>query len=242
MRLKAFSILLAGIIYALLLIFSACNNGGSNTEDDDDGDNNVPTTDYYYVVAVNLTAIADNDFGVSGNAIASDLNYGEVFYPLDGFEVAGGTDLEYQFFQDGNLLTSMTTTSKYEHQTFYAVGEGTNYNIFNTADSYSTPAAGKAKVRFINLCPDIASLYVEFGGTVVSDREYEGNVSDPLSGTYYSFQEVPAGQFSFTAKNTANNSDLSLGHHTLDEGLAYTFFFYQTVGTQNVNNNFVVHD
>lgn len=241
MKLKSLSLLLTGLTYALLLIFSACSNS-SNTNDDDDGDNTTPTTDYYYVVAVNLSAIANNSFGVSGNSIASNLAHGEVFYPINGFEVSYGTDLEFQFFDQGNLLASITTTQKQEHQTFYAVSNGTDYDLFNTVDSYDPPATGKAKVRFINLCPNVASLYVEFNGTTVNDRKYEGTVTDSKSSAYYNFQEVPMGQLSFTAKHTASNSTLSTGNITTSEGKAYTVFFYQTIGTQNVQHHYVAHD
>ena len=146
----------------------------------------------------------------------------------------GNRTLEFGPFGASNVVTD--TTMKFEDAKAYSVFVVNTYqkvDLLVLNDDTSAPAAGKAKVRFLNLSPDAPEIdlqVVDTGVPVITGQSFK-EASE--------FVEVDARKYDFQVK-TASGTDmlLTLPNAALLEGWSYTIivrgFKTPPVGSESV--------
>lgn len=101
----------------------------------------------------------------------------------------------------------------------YAVEEAGVVSTVLINDDLSAPAAGKAKIRFVNMSTDAGSLDIAVTGqstALFSGVKFKG---------FTEFISVdPGTKLNFFVKNATNNSIVSLDNVTLESGKVYTLW------------------
>lgn len=97
-------------------------------------------------------------------------------------------------------------------------------------DNLATPPASKAKLRFVNLSPDLGALSLTGGDVLLRDVPYGRAANSALSGETLSaytlgpFVEVNAGTKTLNLSDAAGTPLLSAASVALQEGKIYTVF------------------
>jgi hypothetical protein len=131
----------------------------------------------------------------------------------------GTTKLGFVFSGSGNVLKDSTVTlSANNNYSAFATGSITGRNILVTNDNLTTPASGKAKIRFINLSPSSLSTTAQVGATIVTTNLTYLN--------YTSFTEVSAGTYDISMGDGTNFATIKniLGQ-ALSVGKIYTVIY-----------------
>src|SRR5918993_5795806 len=145
----------------------------------------------------------------------------------------GNRNFKVNSFNATNAL--IDTTVNFVDGGFYSVFIVNNLSKFETLtlrDSADSPAAGNAKVRFINLSPDAPALDVtaaENSSPIFSNQAFK----NPSA-----FSEVDASTSSFGVKSVgATDELLSVSDIDLDEGRFYTIIVRGFLTPPAGNNN-----
>lgn len=110
-----------------------------------------------------------------------------------------------------------------EHQNAYSlfvVNKLENVEFLMLEDDLTEPAAGNAKIRFINLSPDEGTLNLNVNGAtadIVTDKAFK---------EYSDFEEIEAAdQVTFHVKNTASQTtEVTIANVKIEEGKFYTIY------------------
>jgi hypothetical protein len=143
---------------------------------------------------------------------------------LSYFRAATGTRSAKTLEQGSNreLAKKTITLNKNVYYTLYVVGVGANTDSLNyvfTPDSISSPATGKARIRFAHLSPDVASLNlsIEGGATLFTDKAFKSVTPfanfDPIAGKVLVITDKASGAVVARLENV-----------TINAGYNYTIF------------------
>ncbi len=134
--------------------------------------------------------------------------------------------------------------------TVYLVDSATKAKGTTTKDDTTRPAAGKAKVRFLHLSPNLPAIDVKFTGSGTSSATFSGRNFNDVSATtsYATFIEVDAGTYQpgVTAAGTSTViTGIVLQPLQFDSGKIYTVFakgFLTGTGSVALGLQKVVHN
>jgi hypothetical protein len=154
---------------------------------------------------------------------------------------AGNRKLEFGPFGATNVVAD--TTMKFEDSKAYSVFVVDNYqdvDLLVLNDNTDAPAAGKAKVRFLNLSPDAPEV----------DLADADNATPLFTGLTFKepseFIEVDAKKYTFQVKSSSGDVLLSMPNSVLLEGWSYTVLVrgYKTPpnGSQSVLSSELIVD
>lgn len=168
------------------------------------------------------------DVYAQGDIVASGVVYsGNSGYVTVTREEGEKYFIEIKSTSSGQVLLSGNNPawSKDSRNAMYSYGLQSNASLGREliSDNYSTPASGKASVRFIHLAYDVAALDFLAGNSVVhANKEYLG--SNALNG-FTGFSEVDAGTYDLKINlaGTIVTVAQSPGY-TLQNGKSYTVF------------------
>lgn len=184
------------------------------------------------------------DIRVNNNIAASNLSFPNNTPYAD---VTAGT---------ANIKVSPTGTTNYVIDANVPLTANTNYSVLavNTVnnisasvvmDNLTTPAAGKAHVRFFHLAPDAPAVDIAIrgGATVFSNRSFnDQNTNAALA----NFTPLDAGTYNLDVRLAGQNTAvLPLPAVTVEAGKIYTVFAKGLVagtGTQALGAQVIVHN
>lgn len=122
-------------------------------------------------------------------------------------------------------------------------------------DDLGTPAAGKAKIRFVHLAPGLPAVDVSLGGENVlfNNTSYGQAGGQILSGEGFNvwslgpFVTVDAGTFNLAVTKTADHSTLDIYDHKLDNitlvaGKIYTIYINGIAGSTVTGATIITHN
>jgi hypothetical protein len=111
------------------------------------------------------------------------------------------------------------TTMKFEDGKAYSVFVVNTYNkaeLLVLDDDVNPPAAGKAKVRFLNLSPDAPAVDLQVsdsGSPIATDVTFKEKTA---------FNDIDAGKYSFQVRSSSGDVSLSLPNVVFLDGWSYT--------------------
>lgn len=212
---------------------------------------------YLDVNASQRDPLAANVRFVNARTVSTPVNFWAFTTQVTSSPLSPGQFSTYLSTQYGNVQINLTegtgTSYKVSQQfgnsaTFSASGgpNGPIPDFFHTVfavrknksaadslilfyDNLAAPAAGKAKLRFVNLSPDNGTLSLSGDGISFRDVAYGRAAHSAISGEKLSayslgpFEEVSTGGRSLQLTNTAGQI-LSTAALSLQEGKAYTVF------------------
>jgi hypothetical protein len=206
-----------------------------------------------YTTQVTKTAVAINT-----KTDYLDTQFGDV-----QINFTEGTNTSYKASRQFGNSAAFTSTggpngpiATYYHTVFAVKNAGaTADSLILFYDDLSTPAAGKAKVRFVHLAPgnpavDFAitgqtalftnTAYGRAGGSILSGDGYNAWSLGP-------FVTVDEGTVSFSVTKTADHSVLEIFDHELDNvtlaaGKIYTIYINGTPGSTAVGATIITHN
>jgi len=119
-----------------------------------------------------------------------------------------------------NLKSENFTLKPSEAYSLFVVEKLNNIGFLFLTDTLTTPPAGKAKIRFVNLSPDAGALNLAIEGVS------EGFVSDRLFKEYSTFKLInPAERVTFIITNkTTGATEVTLANIKIEEGKIYTLW------------------
>lgn len=141
--------------------------------------------------------------------------------------IAFGDTIPNKFFNSGTAsvvvkkyissTTYISTSIEFESEknySFFVAGKPNEVTYLLTTDDLSTPASGKAKLRFINLSPDAPDL---------SFKMNSGNLFGSMAFKAYSeFSLVDPGTHIISIHNSASGAKLAEQNLTIEAGKVYT--------------------
>ena len=207
---------------------------------------------------VYTTQVTQTALPINGQSAYMDTQFGDV-----QINFTEGTNTSYKASQEfGNSATFTSTggpngpIANYYH-TVFAVknAKSTADSLILFYDDLSAPAAGKAKVRFVNLAP--GSPAVDFGITgqtaLFTNTVYGRAGGSVLSGAGLNtwslgpFVAVDAGTVNFSVTNTTDHSTVNilndkLKNVTLTAGKIYTIYINGTPGASTIGATILTHN
>ena len=227
---------------------------------------------YLDVNASQRPPLAANVRFVNARTVSTPVNFWTFTTQVTSSPLAPGQFSTYLSTQYGNVQINLTEGSGSSYKvsqqfgnsaTFSASGgpNGPIPDFFHTVfavrenksaadslilfyDNLAAPAAGKAKLRFVNLSPDTGALNLSGDGVSFRDVAYGRAANSAISGEKLSayslgpFEEVAAGSRSLQV-TTAAGQVLATAAAALQEGKAYTVF---TQGTATVRLVILPHN
>lgn len=116
-----------------------------------------------------------------------------------------------------SLKTGILTAEPGKIYSLYVIGQPSSLEFLTIKDSLTTPATGKAHVRFINLSINSPALKLNYGvdSTLFNNINYKSHTG---------FVEIPGGKtYNFSVNNTTNNGNTASNSSVLIEsGRIYT--------------------
>lgn len=205
-------------IAGVAIFFTACKK--------DFGNNNTPAIAALSVV--NAYAGTDAlDFYIGSQKVNNTgLAFGQKLDYLQAYEGSRTTDVTLVGSPTSLLSKSINLKGGVYHSLYIIGNTKETMEYLLLEDNDIPPANTKAKIRFINLSPDAASLSLELTGdtTKFDDKAYKA---------YTSFKPVSAAKVSFVLKDKATNTvKATLNDVTLDNGKTYTIW---SKGLANAN-------
>ncbi len=137
------------------------------------------------------------------------------------------------------IISTKKFLSKKKAYSFFLIDNISNKAHLFLEDDLETPAAGKAKVRFIHLSPDSPAFDIATTGGVVF-------VSNKAFKSTTGFVNLNVGDYNFELRLVGTSTvQYAIPKMTLEEGKLYTLFIkgyangtnLQSFGTQLINNN-----
>jgi hypothetical protein len=210
---------------------------------------NVGLQFWTYTTQVTKTAVAINT-----KTDYLDTQFGDV-----QINFTEGTNTTYKASrQFGNSATFTSTggpngpIATYYH-TVFAVKNiaGTADSLILFYDDLSTPAAGKAKVRFVHLAPGQPAVDVAVTGqeSLFTNVGYGQAGGQILSGEGYNvwslgpFVNVDAGNVTFTVTKNSDHSVVNaLENVALAAGKIYTVYINGTPGSEGIGATVITHN
>jgi hypothetical protein len=169
------------------------------------------------VMFVNGCAGTDKVY-VSSNGATIQSATNLAFQKNTGYQyvTAGANNLTYYLTNIGTPLTAASTSfTANAHYSVFAGGIITAPSMIIITDDRTAPAAGKAKIRFVNLCNDTLSETVTVGTINIA--------TGITANSYSSFAEVAPGSYTIKAGDPADISTVvTVGPQQLDAGRSYT--------------------
>ncbi len=205
----------------------------------DHGNGNFPVTPVAGLNVVNASpGPASFNFALDNNYVNGPaLTYGQRSGYLNAYTgnrlfslTSGGTS---QVIATDSL--KLDTNSNYS---LFITGLNSSPTFFFTKDDLSTPPAGKAKIRFIQLSPDAGSfdLSMQNGATLFTNQAYQ---------TASAFTTIDPGNYVFQLKADQTGKITTLDSETISAGRIYTVWSrglvdgtgdYAISGKVSVNN------
>ncbi|MDN3584905.1 DUF4397 domain-containing protein [Mucilaginibacter flavus] len=208
---------------------------------------------WVYTTQVTKTALAINT-----KSDYLDTQFGDV-----QINFTEGTNTSYKASREfGNSATFTTTggpngpIANYYHTVFAIKNtKATADSLILFYDDLSAPAAGKAKIRFVNLAPGTPN--VDFGivgqTALFTGTAYGRAGGSVLSGTGLNtwsigpFVSVDAGTFNFSVTQSSDHSVLSIQNNklsnvTLAAGKIYTIYINGTPGSTALGATVLAHN
>lgn len=200
---------IAALIACASLLTTAC---------DDDDNNNVQPSPVSYVALYNASPDApDLSIVVDNRQINSyPFEYGDYTGYLRFY--TGERNLKFEPFGANNTVVDTTITFEDDRAySIFVVDEYNNADVLILDDNTDAPAAGKAKVRFINLSPDADAVQLMVDGEdmpVIGSQDFK-EASD--------FTDVDADNYNFRITSDSNNElELNVPDIDLQAGWFYT--------------------
>ena len=140
---------------------------------------------------------------------------------------------------DANLTLDVN-----KNYSIFAIDRLSNISPLVTVDDLSTPASGKAHVRFIHLSPDAPAVSIIANGSVTlfSNRSF----NKTITAAEQAFTPVDAGTYNLQVRTSAGNVlALDLPGITLTAGKIYTVFargFLSGTGAQALGAQIMVNN
>ncbi|MBA3828415.1 MAG: DUF4397 domain-containing protein [Taibaiella sp.] len=117
-----------------------------------------------------------------------------------------------------SLASAMLSLTNGNNYSVYAGGVVTAPYVVYATDVLTSPAAGNAKVRFVNLCSDSLSVTANAGSIAIAANITRGSISD--------FKEIVAGSYSVKAGDPTNITTVADGGtQTFGQGKIYTVMY-----------------
>jgi hypothetical protein len=150
----------------------------------------------------------------------------------NGLEFEFGSKIGYLSAYSGNRIfdvakrNSQTSLKSLQYvlkpqlgYSLFVVNTLANIEFLMLEDNLQKPAAGKAKVRFVNLSPDAGALSLNVNGAttdIVSSKAFK---------EYSDFVVIDAAEnVSFNIKNTNNTVETALSSIKVEDGKTYTIY------------------
>ena len=176
------------------------------------------------VMFVNGSAGTDKVY-VSSNGATIQSATNIAFLKNTGYQyvTAGTNNITYYLSNIGTPLKAATTSfAANAHYSVFAGGIITSPSMVIITDDLTAPAAGKAKVRFVNLSNDTLSEAVTVGTISIA--------TGITANTYSSFTEVASGSYTIKAGDPSDISTVvTTGPQQLDAGKSYTIMLTGTM-------------
>jgi hypothetical protein len=182
--------------------------------------------DFKDTIAANVNFINASPDGPAANLFIDNIqrtmaavSYGNA----SGYNKTFLGDQDVQIRSTGTetvLASSPGQFNANEQYTYFLVGPNSNLGILAIVDDLAVPAAGKAKIRYINASPNAPSATLSFGNVVLVNAQNFRGVAAPV--------EVNAGTYALTA--LSGNSRSAVSTVTLESGKIYTIYAKGNVG------------
>ena len=113
--------------------------------------------------------------------------------------------------------------------TFFLVGQNSGLGVITVTDDLAAPAAGKAKIRFVNAAPNSTSVSLAIGGNVIATGQNFRSVSPSV--------EITAGTYSVVVTNVAGGTTTSntTTGASFQSGKIYTVYAKGLVGSNSAS-------
>jgi hypothetical protein len=214
---------------------------------------NVGIQFWAYTTQVTKTALA-----INAKSDYLDTQFGDV-----QINFTEGTNTSYKASrQFGNSATFTATggpngpIANYYHTVFAVKNtKATADSLILFYDDLSTPAAGKAKVRFVNLAPGTANVDFGVAGqtALFTSIAYGRAGGSVLSGTGLNtwslgpFVSIDAGTVNFAVTQSSDHSAISITDNKLSNvvlaaGMIYTIYINGTPGSSAVGATILTHN
>lgn len=135
---------------------------------------------------------------------------------------------------EGSTQVVSSTNVNFEsgkNYTIYVTKSGTAASTVTTADNTTSPTAGNAKVRFVNLSALLSNATIMLDNSL----SLSGNLA---FGSTTDYSVVSAGQHNFKATAVSNANITANNNFTVQDGKVYTIYL---IGTTNLGLNIVTH-
>lgn len=170
------------------------------------------------------------------DAQANDLNVSgalNMTFPSNsGYKLIGaGTDVKLSYFITNvgtHLATKTVNIASGQHYTAFAGGLVTSPVFVFATDDLAAPGSNGARIRFVNLSPDVMNVTANAGNNVIDSAITTMEVSP--------FKEVIAGVYDLKAGDPSNlNTVVSLSSRTLAAGKLYTLMLTGSTSSSGVS-------
>lgn len=126
---------------------------------------------------------------------------------------------------DATLSSSHVQIDALNNYTFFLVGQNSNLGMLTVTDDVTAPAAGKAKIRFVNASPNAASANLSIGSNIIATNQNFRSVSPSV--------EIAAGTYAVVLSNVAGSTTTSntTSGVSFQSGKIYTVYAKGLVGS-----------
>lgn len=125
---------------------------------------------------------------------------------------------------EATLSSSHVQFDAYGSYTFFLVGQNSSLGLITVTDDLTAPAAGKAKIRFVNASPNAASASLSIGGNIIATNQSFRAVSPSV--------EIAAGTYAVVLTNVASGitTTNTTAGASFQSGKIYTVYAKGLVG------------
>jgi hypothetical protein len=130
---------------------------------------------------------------------------------------------------EATLSSSHVQFDAYGSYTFFLVGQNSSLGLIAVTDDLTAPAAGKAKIRFVNASPNATSVSLAIGGSIIAANQSFRAVSPSV--------EIAAGTYSVVLSNVAGGTTTTntTANTSFQAGKIYTVYAKGLVGSANAS-------
>ncbi|HEY3404395.1 MAG TPA: DUF4397 domain-containing protein [Ohtaekwangia sp.] len=219
---RVFRSVTAALVVCVALVMTSCDLDGDDVQP-------IPAA---YVTLYNASPNSPElGIVVDGRQINS--------YPFDYADntgylrfYTGNRNIKFSPFGASNAVIDTTVTLKDQHgYSIFVVGQYEQADVVILNDSSSAAAAGKAKIRFVNLSPDAAPV-------ALREKNATSSITENLSFKGASeFIEVDAKEYDFEVVSSGGEPALNLSDINVREGTFRTIIVrgYRTPPSGNTN-------
>lgn len=125
---------------------------------------------------------------------------------------------------EATLSSSHVQFDAFNSYTFFLVGQNSGLGMITVTDDLTAPAAGKAKVRFVNASPNASSVSLNIGGNVIATNQNFRAVGAQV--------EITAGTYAVVLSNVAGGTTTTntTAGVSFQSGKIYTVYAKGLVG------------